>query len=68
MTRKEFIAVAAIINKERALRDEGRLDRISKALADLFEDRCQGRFDYGRFLKACGVTEDESIEDQTKTK
>ena len=65
MTRKEFEAVAAIINAERPF-SRMLLDRISKKLADLFEDRYQGRFDWGRFLKACGV-EDESIEDKTKT-
>ena len=49
MTRKQFEAIAKIINTERALRDEGRMDRISKKMAAVFEDNFQGRF-----MKACG--------------
>lgn len=59
MTKKEFEAVAKIIAAERPF-SRILLDRIAKKLADLFEDRFQGRFDWGRFMKACGVTENES--------
>ena len=63
MTKKDFEAVAAIINKERSdwLANPKMLNRIAKKLADFFEDRFQGRFDFGRFMKACGVPDNESV-------
>ena len=60
MTRKLWNAIAKIISDERAFRGEDQLDKISKKLADLFEDNFQGQFDWGRFMKACGV-ENESV-------
>lgn len=58
MTRKHYVAVAAILAGERALAttDEQRrmTDNIARSIADVFK-RDNGRFDRERFYAACGM-------------
>lgn len=58
MSRKHFVAVAAILAGERALAttaaERRSIDNIARLLADVFK-RDNGRFDRQRFYDACGV-------------
>lgn len=58
MSRKHYVAVAAILAGERALSttdaERRRLDNITRSLADVFK-RDNGRFDRSRFYDACGI-------------
>jgi len=55
MTKKHFIAIAAAIKE---LRDDGvttiSIDDMARAIAAVCAS-CNGQFDRGRFLRACGV-------------
>ncbi len=58
MSRKHYIAVAAILAGERALAttdaERRNVDNIARSLADVFK-RDNGRFDRQRFYDACGM-------------
>ena len=62
MTKKHFIAIAKIIRREYALYSGGYLPKkyavksVALELADYFKI-CNPRFDYDKFMEACGLSQ-----------
>ena len=61
MTKKDYIAVAAVVRQEYGSasdEERGVIEDIAGQLARVFAAD-NGRFDRGRFLRACGVLKEE---------
>ena len=53
MSRKDFVAIAAAIAQ---IRDESERERTARLVGEVCS-RSNGRFDWSRFLNACGVSQ-----------